>query len=196
MIRYIGLFLSLFLFLSCGSTTKVILLPDSDGKVGKAVVKNQAEQTVLETPYASTEVRNDSGEMTQSIVEKKEIEERYQTLFSAEPLKPVSYVLYFQHDSTILTNASRKLIPEILETARQREPSIVSIIGHTDSKGKDEYNYTLALERAERVAAMLRNSGTNLKDMVVTSHGENDPLIRTGDNVSESRNRRVEIMIR
>jgi len=33
-------------------------------------------------------------------------------------------------------------------------------------------------------------------NITVTSHGEGNPLIKTADNVSEPRNRRVEVVIR
>ena len=106
------------------------------------------------------------------------------------------FILNFKHDSTILTEPSMALIPEILKIAKDREPSETSVIGHTDSKGKSEYNNKLALERAKIVGRILKTSGITLKKLQIKSHGENDPLIVTDDNVSEVKNRRVEIMIR
>lgn len=88
------------------------------------------------------------------------------------------------------------LIPEILQVAREREPSEISIIGHTDSKGSADYNYKLSLQRAEAVAEILRDADATLKNLYIKSHGENDPLVLTEDNVSEEKNRRVEIMVR
>lgn len=196
MIRYICLSLLVCLCFACGSQTKVILLPDQDGITGQAVVMNPSSQTTLDTPYTSAEVADETAQVTQHSVDQKAVEDEYQTLFAAEPLRPVSFILYFQNDSTSLTIASLRLIPKIVETAKRREPSIVSIIGHTDSKGKDEYNTVLAMDRANAMASLLNKSGVTLKNMVIRSHGENDPLINTGDNVSEVRNRRVEIMIR
>lgn len=196
MIRYCLVFILLSLFCACGTTTKVILMPDDDGKIGKAVVSNESYETVLEKPYSVAKVSNEKSKVVQKSLNKKEVEKTFKKILKAEPLKPAFFILYFQHDSTNLTIESTKLIPEVIKTAKQREPSIVSIIGHSDSKGNAKYNSKLALNRASSVAKILSNSGLKLKDLIVSSHGENDPLIKTGDNISEVRNRRVEIMVR
>ena len=73
----------------------------------------------------------------------------------------------------------------------------ITIIGHTDYFGNKEFNYKLGLQRAENVLNIL-NEDTNLKSKsVVTSEGENKPIIKC-DNCSINKvnqNRRVEISI-
>ncbi len=114
----------------------------------------------------------------------------------AEPERPFHFILYFEHDSSKLVKTSMEKIPSIIQKVKDREPSEVSVIGHTDTKGTAEYNIELSLERAQVVAGILKTSGLTLKKLLVTSHGENDLLIPTADDVSEERNRRVEIMVR
>ena len=70
------------------------------------------------------------------------------------------------------------------------------MVGHTDTMGKKEYNYTLSLKRAMTVAAILRRHGVDASILHITSHGKDNPFIPTGDQVSEPRNRRVEITVR
>jgi len=115
---------------------------------------------------------------------------------NAGPLKPVSILLYFEHNSSQLTAESQALIPKIFKIAEERAPSEVSIFGHTDSKGSSENNNKLALHRAEAVGKILKTSDIPLKNISIKSFGESDPLVPTGDNISEIKNRRVEIMIR
>lgn len=196
MIRYIGVFIGLFLVCACGSKTTVILLPQEDGKTGSVIVKNQSFSTTLDQPYTYTKVSDGQSDFSVKPIDQKRVTNAFQRLLEAEPVKPVSYILYFKHDSTLLTKESLKLIPQILQSAKEREPSEITIIGHTDSKGSREYNIKLSLHRANAVKKIINAYNAGLRKLYVQSYGENDPLIVTGDNVSEARNRRVEIMIR
>ncbi len=196
MIRYACIVFCLIPLFSCGSKTTVILLPDDDGSSGEVVVKNKSSSTVLNKAYTYTEVGGNSSNLTLQPTDEMQIKSEYQMLFDAEPLKPVRFILYFKHDATILTERSMTFIPSVIKIAKDREPSEISVIGHTDSKGGADYNNKLALERANIVGELLRSSGITLKKLHIKSHGENDPLILTEDNVSEVKNRRVEIMIR
>ncbi len=187
----------LFLFsCSSGPKTTVILLPDQDGNTGAVVVNNNASSITLNEPYATTKVSDTKSEMNAQTIQKEKIQDDYKTLLETEPLKPVSFLLYFEFGSDRLKPESEALIPEILKMAKEREPSEISIIGHSDTKGEAQYNYKLALDRAKVVEKHLQKTSVKLQGLSVTSHGENDPLVFTGDDVSEEKNRRVEIMIR
>ncbi|WDP92066.1 MAG: OmpA family protein [Desulfobacter sp.] len=181
---------------ACGSKTTVILLPEEDGRTGKVVVKNQASETVLDQPYTCTDVSSAQSALETKPVARETVSSSFKELFRAEPPKPVHFILYFKHNTTTLTDDSLKLIPRVIETAREREPSQISVIGHTDTKGSAKHNIQLSMERAKVVADHLKSSGIELKNLSVTSHGENELLVPTADNVSEPKNRRVEIMVR
>lgn len=196
MIRYICISVCVIFLCSCGSKTRVILLPDENGKTGTVVVKNQGASTTLNEPYTYTNVSSDTAISSATPIEENKVKNLYQPLLNIEALKPISFILYFEHNSANLTKESMTLIPQILQVAKDREPSEVSVIGHTDSKGSTEYNSKLSLERAKSVAQILKESDATLLNLYVKSHSENDPLILTEDGVSEEKNRRVEIMIR
>ncbi len=171
-------------------------MPEDDGSTGEVVVKNKSSSTVLNKAYTYAEVDGDSSNLLSKSADEIQIKKEYHPLFTAEPMKAVHVILYFKHDSTILTEQSMALIPKVLKLAKDREPSQISVIGHTDSLGESEYNNRLALKRAKIVGEILKTSDITLKIIQIKSHGENDPLIVTDDNVAEVRNRRVEIMIR
>ncbi len=196
MVRYAGLLFCLLFVCSCGSKTTVILLPQADGKTGSVIVKTRSDSTVLDKPYTYTMVSNDRLDASENSIAKERVAGEYQRLLAAEPAAPVSFILYFNTGDTSLTEASLALIPEVLKSVKEREPSEISIIGHTDSKGSAAYNNVLSLERANKVAKIITRIDVNLKNIYIQSHGENDPLVVTGDNVFEERNRRVEIMVR
>jgi peptidoglycan-associated lipoprotein len=196
MIRYICISLCLIFLCSCSSKTRVILLPDENGKTGAVVVKNKESSTTLNKPYTYTNVNDETSMIRRTPIDQNKVKDLYQSLLNSEPSKPVIFILYFEDNSINLTKQSMAFIPKILQTAKDREPSEISVIGHTDSKGSSEYNNKLALQRAKTTAKILKASDANLKNLYIKSHGENDPLVLTEDGISEEKNRRVEIMIR
>ena len=196
MIRYISFIAVACLLFSCSAKTTVILLPEQDNKASAVIVKNDKSSVILDKPYSCAKVGGAQSLINLKTIEKNKVEDEYKALFQAEPLKPVSTLFYFEFGSNRLKPESAALIDDVLKLAKEREPSEVSIIGHSDSMGDADYNYKLALDRARLMEKIIKNANINLKNIFVTSHGENDPLVKTGDNVSEEKNRRVEIMVK
>ena len=111
-------------------------------------------------------------------------------------LYELQFILYFKHDTAELTRQSHADLKKVLRTIRERNPVDISVVGHTDTLGSKNYNYGLSLKRAEAVAALLIRDGTDPSIIEITSHGKDNLLIPTGDQVSEPRNRRVEVTVR
>jgi len=93
-----------------------------------------------------------------------------------------------------LTPEAEALIPEVLRIARERA-TVISIIGHTDTTGNRGSNYQLSFGRAKKIAGLLVSGGIDRSILEIESHGEDNPLVKTGDEVREPRNRRVEITV-
>jgi outer membrane protein OmpA-like peptidoglycan-associated protein len=115
---------------------------------------------------------------------------------AALPKPPARIILYFEHDSINLTVESQALLQKMLESIRARAPVDISVVGHTDTVGTKGYNYDLSLKRAKAVASILRRVGIDPSILDITSHGKDNPLVPTRDQVPEPRNRRVEITVR
>ena len=169
MIRYILFFAGTLFLISCSAKTTVILLPEQGNNASAVIVSNDSASIALEKPYSSATVGNTKSGIDTKIIEKNKVEGDYKTLFEAEPLKPVSILLYFEFDSDRLLPESAALIDDVLKIAKEREPSEVSIIGHSDSMGKANYNYELALGRAKLVEKIIKDANIDLKNMSVTS---------------------------
>ena len=120
----------------------------------------------------------------------------FSAALAAQPALPQRFQLYFKIGSAELTEESEQAIEDAFETIRQRGPSAVSVIGHTDTLSGQRWNEQLGLIRAKAVAEMLRKRHIEVIDLRVSSHGERNLLIKTPDGVSEPRNRRVEISVR
>jgi len=71
----------------------------------------------------------------------------------------------------------------------------VTITGHTDSTGTDEYNMKLGLERAEEFKEHLLSRGISDEKIITESKGKSMPIADNDTVEGEKKNRRVEIRI-
>ena len=176
--------------------TMVVLVPDPDGKTGRITVANQAGEVEIAAPNQATTVRGIKEAPTPPAnLDKVMIESVFSEAISIQPKQPVHFLLYFSKDTT-LTADSEKLLPDILSAIKERNSTDISVVGHTDTVGSAEYNMTLSKERAKEVKEILVRMGVATDNIRTTSHGKENPLIPTADNVREPRNRRTEVIVR
>jgi outer membrane protein OmpA-like peptidoglycan-associated protein len=181
----------------CRAKSTVVLVPDPDGNVGQLVVANEGGQRVLDKTNQSVQVTDQKAApsgVTTLAAEK--IRAIFSEALAAQPLPPAKFILYFLPDSNELTDESKTILPQIIQTIRERSSSDIVISGHTDMAGEKEYNFKLALGRAQATSEILVASGVVTASITVTSHGEGNPLVKTADGVEEPRNRRVEVVIK
>ena len=175
----------------------VVLLPDGDGKVGRVIVSNQAGSRTLDRAGDATRILDAKTAPTEPVtMTAAEIEAMFGAALSAQPTPPRHFTLYFEQGSTELTPASQAEFPTIVATVREHASVDTSVIGHSDTAGDARTNLALSLRRALAVGALLVAGGIDPGALDITSHGEANPLVPTGDNVSEPRNRRVEVTVR
>lgn len=174
----------------------IVLLPDDQGKTGAIVVSSAGVDRRLDQPGQAVTVEAGSPPGVPTVMSGQEVLAAAGPALAALPKPPARFILYFEHDSDRLTKESKALLPSVLAMIRDRAPVDVSVVGHTDTVGKKEYNYALSLKRARAVASVLEGKGVDRSILDVTSHGKDNPLVPTGDQVPEPRNRRVEITVR
>lgn len=172
-----------------------VLLPGRDGNTGAVEVTHGGQTQVLDQPYAAARIPA-TGRLEADRSTEAEVKEVFGQAIAAQPERPVSFTLYFLEGKDDLTSESRQLLPQILaEIARRPAPEIV-VTGHTDRVGSVPSNDALSLQRARRVEADLVTLGVPAGRIEVAGRGEREPLVATPDEVSEPRNRRVEIRVR
>jgi outer membrane protein OmpA-like peptidoglycan-associated protein len=174
----------------------IVLLPDDQGKTGAIVVSSAGVERRLDRPRQTVTVEAGSPPGLPTVMPGQEVVAIAGPALAALPKPPARFILYFEHDSVDLTVESQALLHRVIDTIRDRAPVDVSVVGHTDTVGKKEYNYALSLKRARAVASILQGKGIDPSVLDITSHGKDNPLVPTGDQVSEPRNRRVEITVR
>jgi outer membrane protein OmpA-like peptidoglycan-associated protein len=183
---------------SCaGDRNVVVLLPDSDGKTGSILVTNQGGSRIISERNQATVISSPTtAPSSPAPMDDETIRRNFGEALSVLPSPPIHFILYFKTDSTELTDESRRLLAKVLPATVDRTSMDVSVVGHTDRVGTREYNYNLGLQRALLIKKMLSHLGIEPGLIEVTSHGEDNPLVKTADNVQEPRNRRVEVVVR
>jgi outer membrane protein OmpA-like peptidoglycan-associated protein len=189
----------LLLLMSCSAPKRnlFVLMPDPDGKTGKIAVTNQRGTRIVVNPGDVTEVK-DAATMPAPPrpMDEKEIARLFGAALSAQPALPVTYILNFKSGGADLTEESMKKIPEIIATISEKKSTDISVVGHSDTVGAKQKNYEISLNRAQRVKELFVATGVDPHAVSTESHGEDNPLIKTPDEVAEPRNRRVEVTVR
>lgn len=184
--------LSLALLAGCSSKSYVVLLENPDGSTGQVIVRGAKGEQIIKTARHGALL---DGSNAAAPIAETQITEDFGPALQARPKLPEHYLLYFQSGAT-LTPESEALIPKIIAEAADRPAVDVSVIGHTDTLGKEDDNESLALKRASTIAELLKEKGLKVHALTIESHGERNLLLQTADNTFEPKNRRVEISIR
>jgi len=98
----------------------------------------------------------------------------------------------FDFDSAVLKPEMKEALREFAEKVKASPGhEKVTIIGHTDSIGPEDYNMKLSLRRAEAAAEFLRSLG--IDDITVEGRGESEPIASNKTPEGRAQNRRIEI---
>ncbi|TDU30898.1 outer membrane protein OmpA-like peptidoglycan-associated protein [Panacagrimonas perspica] len=183
------------LLAGCATHDRVILLPNSDGGVGKIAILRDGQETVIGEPYASANT-DDRGHLDSAILEAADVRKEFDAELAGLPARPVTRNLYFRADSTLLTAESEAEATAIFNELAARSAVEIVLVGHSDTQGSERHNDQLSLTRAMLVRARLIATGISAFNISVAGMGERSPIVPTPDGVDEPRNRRVELHAR
>lgn len=196
----LSLLLTLLVCALCGCSaprSQFVLLPSPDGHVGKVNVASKAGEAKLDKAYESSDLsRPEDQPSPPTIMTEEKVNALFKDALSAQPVVPVTYILYFEPASSTLTQESRKLLPQIVDYIHKTAYADISISGHSDKVGSQDINIRISKERASAVAKLLTDLGVAPDSMEVASYGTELPLFDTPEGVPEPRNRRVELVVR
>jgi outer membrane protein OmpA-like peptidoglycan-associated protein len=187
---------------ACASAPKHVapemfaVVPGAEGHVGTIVVHpDGGEERVIHEAYGVERIRSD-GSVEDGRLSEAEVKEAFGTTLAALPGRPASFTLYFLEGKDELTPESKVEMDRVLAELKRRPLPDILVIGHSDSVGGLTYNDKLSLARAERVREMMIGMGIPADRVQAAGRGKRELLVPTDDNVSEARNRRVEINVR
>jgi len=171
------------------------VVPGAGGHVGSIVVESGGETRVIDSAYGAQRVRAD-GSLETTKLDAKQVREQFGPTLAALPGKPAKFVLYFLEGRDELTPESKVELERIFAELKRRPLPDIAVIGHTDTVGGLHYNDQLSRARADRTREMLVDLGIPAERIEAAGRGKRELLVPTEENISEPRNRRVEINVR
>jgi outer membrane protein OmpA-like peptidoglycan-associated protein len=103
--------------------------------------------------------------------------------------------ILFGFDSYALTPQSQETIMKFAEILNEYPDTNISIEGHTDNRGTEEYNQRLSQRRADAVKNYLKMQNVDEKRMMTIGQAFSRPVASNETDDGRSKNRRVEILI-
>jgi outer membrane protein OmpA-like peptidoglycan-associated protein len=103
--------------------------------------------------------------------------------------------LKFDFDKSDIKPENRELLARIAGILLTSPDYTISVNGHTDDVGTDEYNMGLSERRAQAVYDYLVKAGLPASRMTVKGWGKSKPLVEGTSEEARAKNRRVELGI-
>ena len=88
---------------------------------------------------------------------------------------------------------AQQTVTEAVSAAKTLGSVRVMVTGHTDTVGSDRYNQALSVRRAQAVKDEMVRQGLTNDSIAIEGKSFHDPLVPTGPNVREPKNRRAVI---
>ena len=91
----------------------------------------------------------------------------------ARPLSAPAPITFIYDEDTFTENG-RRIASALTEYVKQRNLQTITLTGHADNRGSDDYNMELSRRRLESVARFLREAGYQGK-LVLLPMGKREP---------------------
>ena len=103
--------------------------------------------------------------------------------------------VYFDFDRSELTEKAKELLAQVGELLLKEQRFTITIEGHTDARGTEDYNFTLGAKRAMKVKEFLAAYGIDSKRMESVSYGKEAPKVEGTNEEAYSQNRRANFRV-
>jgi len=101
----------------------------------------------------------------------------------------------FGFDRADLTAQAKTNLDKLTNILQKYPDTNIEVLGHTDSKGTDNYNQSLSERRASSVSTYIRTQGVSSSRLSTRGLGESDPKTSNDTEIGRTENRRVEFVI-
>ncbi|WP_455196937.1 OmpA family protein [Kaarinaea lacus] len=101
----------------------------------------------------------------------------------------------FDFDSYQLKPAFKPTLDSVVLVLNEFESTLITVEGHTDSKGSEAYNQKLSESRALSVSDYLIGKGVKKQRMAAIGKGELEPIADNNTISGRAQNRRVELTL-
>jgi outer membrane protein OmpA-like peptidoglycan-associated protein len=100
----------------------------------------------------------------------------------------------FDFDKAVIRSDAEPILTEAANILKQNAAVHVSVEGHTDSAGTEEYNLGLSMRRATAVKDFLVGHGVEASRLSTRGLGESAPVASNDTSDGRAQNRRVELI--
>lgn len=104
-------------------------------------------------------------------------------------------IVYFEYDRFDLTAESKNTLTQKASVIKEYPQLRVTIEGHCDERGTEEYNLALGERRARAAYDFLLNLGVSAGQMEMVSFGKLHPVVSGSGEAAWSKNRRDEFKV-
>lgn len=121
-------------------------------------------------------------------------------LVALQPIKSGSSTtlknLFFDYDSDVILETSYAEISRLTRFMRTNPTLEITIVGHTDSRGGENYNLDLSTRRANSLRNALIDNGIEPARIAAEGRGSSQPVATNDTDEGRAQNRRVEVIIK
>lgn len=112
-----------------------------------------------------------------------------------DTIQKLTFQILFSTGEDTLNNIDHLRIQKLAQYLKEHPDWVVSLAGHTDPRGTDEYNNVLAHERAKAVKLALQELGIDAHRVTTQGHGSRFTKSAKGDLKAYQHERRVDITL-
>jgi len=162
---------------------------------GCATTKVQDTKAITAPPTPPADATIQVAAVDQGITDGAASDEPIVVAAPAEPL-PASVLqnVPFEYEQHLLTDAAREILAANALILKEQTRLRVTLAGHCDERGTDQYNIALGQRRSEAVRNYLLSLGISEGRLEAVSYGEEKPLDPEHDESAWVKNRRVEFV--
>lgn len=102
----------------------------------------------------------------------------------------------FESGKAYLQPGARDRLREFAGVLQRYPRTEIEVVGHTDGRGTDEFNYELSQQRATAVADEIIRNGVSGSRISTRGEGESRPIASNETREGRAMNRRVEVNVR
>jgi peptidoglycan-associated lipoprotein len=104
--------------------------------------------------------------------------------------------VYFNYDSAALTPAAQEILKKKAAFLEKYKDLSVTVEGHCDERGTNEYNLALGERRAESAKNFLADLGLAASRFTTVSYGEEKPFATGSNEEAWAKNRRAHFVVK
>ena len=123
----------------------------------------------------------------------EEVVEVKQTKAEKKEFIPIEKNVLFEFDKAVVQKGSFGALESIVNILNTKSELKISLKGHTDAKGPENYNVMLSKNRVSAVKDFLLSNGISAERIIIEAFGEKVPIADNSSSEGRKLNRRVEV---